>query len=302
PAGAARLHLEYDGKISTRDSAGIFRARDAGENYLFTQFESIDARRAFPCFDQPNFKTPWQLTLHVPHPDTAISNAPQVSETVETGGMKKVVFAVSKPLPTYLIAFAVGPFDIVDAGRAGKNRIPVRIITPKGKAHQAKYAAEVTAAIIDRLEKYFGIPYPYEKSDQVAIPVTYGFGAMENAGMVTYGQTILLSDPALDTPQRQREYATDAAHELAHQWFGDLVTPLWWDDIWLNEAFATWMEMKIVAQWKPEWHTRLDNMGPKFGAMRSDSLVSARRVRQPIESVNDIANAFDGITYEKGAA
>src|SRR5581483_1051137 len=114
--------------------------------------------------------------------------------------------------------------------------------------------------------------------------------------------TILLSDPALDTPQRQREYATDAAHELAHQWFGDLVTPLWWDDIWLNEAFATWMEMKIVAQWKPEWHTRLDNMGPKFGAMRSDSLVSARRVRQPIESVNDIANAFDGITYEKGAA
>src|SRR5581483_7097427 len=200
PAGAARLHLEYDGKISTRDSAGIFRARDAGENYLFTQFESIDARRAFPCFDQPNFKTPWQLTLHVPHPDTAISNAPQVSETVETGGMKKVVFAVSKPLPTYLIAFAVGPFDIVDAGRAGKNRIPVRIITPKGKAHQAKYAAEVTAAIIDRLEKYFGIPYPYEKSDQVAIPVTYGFGAMENAGMVAYGQTILLSDPALDTP------------------------------------------------------------------------------------------------------
>jgi len=120
PVGAARLHIEYDGKISPRNSAGIFQSRDGNENYLFTQFESIDARRAFPCFDQPNFKTPWQLTLHVPRQDTAISNTSQVSETMEAGGMKKVAFAATKPLPSYLVAFGVGPFDIVDGGRAGR--------------------------------------------------------------------------------------------------------------------------------------------------------------------------------------
>ena len=130
---------------------------------------------------------------------------------------------------------------MVDAGKAGSNHVPVRIVTPRGKAGQAKYAAEVTATILDRLEEYFGVPYPYEKLDEVAIPLTFGFGAMENAGMVTYGQTILLADPATDSMTRQREYASDAAHELAHQWFGDLVTTAWWDDIWLNEAFATWM-------------------------------------------------------------
>jgi alanyl aminopeptidase len=301
-AGAARLHIEYEGKISLRNSAGIFQGRDGGENYLFTQFEAIDARRAYPCFDQPNFKTPWQLTLHVPQRHTAISNAPQTLETREAGGMKKVVFGATKPLPSYLIAFAVGSFDIVDGGRAGKNRVPVRIIAPKGKGYQAKYAAEVTAPIIDRLEDYFGSPFPYDKADQVAIPLTYGFGAMENAGMVTYGQTILLSDPALDTPQRQRQYARDAAHELAHQWFGDLVTLAWWDDTWLNEAFATWMESKILAEWKPEWNSRLNDLGATFGGMRNDSLLSARRIRQPIETLNDISNAFDGITYDKGAA
>ena len=302
PAGPARLHIRYEGKISTRDTAGLFQGRDGSETYLYTQFESLDARRAFPCFDQPNFKTPWQLTLHVPKEHTAVSNTPEVSETAEAGGMKKVVFAPTRPLPSYLVALAVGPFDVVDAGRAGKNRIRVRIIAPKGKAYQAKYAAEVTAAILQRLENYFGIPYPYEKADQVAIPLTFGFGAMENAGMVTYAQSIILGDPALDTAWRQRQYAATAAHELAHQWFGDLVTPEWWDDIWLNEAFATWMEMKILAEWKPEWNTRLNDLGAKFGAMNEDSLTSTRRIRQPIESVDDISNAFDDITYQKGSA
>src|SRR6516225_9518022 len=302
PAGPARLHIRYEGKISTRDTAGLFQGRDGSETYLYTQFESLDARRAFPCFDQPNFKTPWQLTLHVPKEHTAVSNTPEVSETAEAGGMKKVVFAPTRPLPSYRVALAVGPFDVVDAGRAGKNRIQVRIIAPKGKAYQAKYAAEVTAAILQRLENYFGIPYPYEKADQVAIPLTFGFGAMENAGMVTYAQSIILGAPALDTAWRQRQYAATAAHELAHQWFGDLVTPEWWDDIWLNEAFATWMEMKILAEWKPEWNTRLNDLGAKFGAMNEDSLTSTRRIRQPIESVDDISNAFDDITYQKGSA
>src|SRR6185369_2442583 len=205
-------------------------------------------------------------------------------------------------LPSYLIAFAVGPFEFVDAGVAGSNRVPVRIVTPKGRAAEAKYAASVTATILTRLEEYFGIPYPYGKSDQVAVPVTMGFGAMENAGMVTYGQNILLADPERDTPGRQRGYAVTAAHELAHQWFGDLVTTAWWDDIWLNEAFATWMESKIVGQWKPEWRMENIDVSERLGAMETDSLVTTRRIRQPITSDDDIANAFDDITYQKGAA
>ncbi len=224
PAGAARLHIQCKGKISDKSSAGIFSGRDGDNTCLVTQFESIDARRAYPCFDQPEFKTPWQVTLHVKKDQLAFSNTPQVSESGEPNGMKKVVFAPTKPLPSYLVAFAVGPFEIVPAGTAGKNHVAVRIVTPKGKAYQAKYAAEVTGPILDRLENYFGIPYPYEKLDEAAIPLTFGFGAMENAGLVTYAQDIILGDPAIDTERRRRGYAEDAAHELALQWFGDLVT------------------------------------------------------------------------------
>lgn len=302
PAGPARLHFEYSGKISPKSSEGIFQGRDGDINYLFTQFEEIDARRAFPCFDEPGFKTPWQVTLHVKSSDKAFANTPQVSETDEPGGMKKVVFAPTKPLPSYLVAFAVGPFDVVDAGKIGKNGAPVRIITPKGKANQAKYAAEVTATILERLQAYFGVAYPYEKSDGIAIPLTFGFGAMENAGLVTYAENILLADPATDTEQRRRAYASVGAHELAHQWFGDLVTLAWWDDTWLNEAFATWTSSKILAEWKPEWKTRVSDLSAKFGAMGEDSLVTTRKIRQEILTNDDISNAFDDITYEKGSA
>jgi alanyl aminopeptidase len=301
-AGAARLHLRYKGKISDKSSEGIFSGHDSNETYLFTQFEEIDARRAYPCFDQPNFKTPWQVTLHVKKDQLAFSNTPQVSEMAEPNNMKKVVFAPTKPLPSYLVAFAVGPFDVAPAGTAGKNHVAIRIITPKGKAYQAKYAVEVTGPILDQLENYFGVPYPYEKLDEAAIPLTFGFAAMENAGLVTYAQNVILGDPAIDTELRRREYAEDAAHELAHQWFGDLVTTAWWDDIWLNEAFATWTSSKIIAGWKPEWNGRLSDVASKFGAMSEDALATARRIRQPIETEDDISSAFDSITYEKGAA
>jgi len=301
PAGPATLHFEYRGKINLKNSEGVFQGKDGNETYIYTQFESISARAAFPCFDQPDFKTPWQLTLHVRQSDRAFSNTPQLSETDEPNGMKRVVFAQTKPLPSYLVAAAVGPFEIIDAGHAGRNHVPVRIIVPKGKTNQAKYAAEVTANIVQRLEDYFDVPFPYEKIDNVAIAVNAGF-AMENAGMVTYDQNIVLCDPAMDSIGRQRGYASVAAHELAHQWFGDLVTTAWWDDIWLNEAFATWTSSRILATWKPEWNTRLSDLNGKFGVMGDDGLITARQIRQPIESKDDIANAFDGITYTKGAS
>jgi alanyl aminopeptidase len=300
PLGAAEIRVSYTAEVRHGDSSGVFYLKDKNNDYIFTQFENTDARDAFPCFDEPGYKTPWQLTLRVPATDTAVSNTPGTEVTA--GRAKTYTFKETKPLPSYLVAFAVGPFEYVDAGVAGKNRVPVRIVTPKGRAREAKYAAEVTATILTRLEEYFGIPYPYEKADQVSVPITTGFGAMENAGIVTYGQTIILADPASDTISRQRYYASDAAHELAHQWFGDLVTTAWWDDIWLNEAFATWMEKKLLAEWKPEWKTRVEDVDDKLGAEDTDSLVSTRKIRQPIESKDDIANAFDDITYQKGAA
>ncbi|MCU1291860.1 MAG: family peptidase, partial [Bryobacterales bacterium] len=299
PAGTADLTMDYTGKIRSPQPAGIFVSQDNGNRYLLTQFETTDARDAFPCFDEPTYKVPWQLTLDVPVGDAAISNTPAEKETT-TGNVKTVTFKETKPLPSYLVAFGVGPFEFVDAGKAGKNQIPVRIVTPKGRASEGQYAAEVTAPILTRLETYFGIPYPYEQADQVAIPIPSGF-AMENPGMVTYSGSLILAKAASDTIRRQRTYAEVAAHELAHQWFGDLVTTNWWNDTWLNEAFATWMEEKLIAQWKPEWNTRASDVLQHLGAQREDSLPSTRRIRQQIESMGDIDNAFDAITYEKGA-
>ncbi len=299
PAGSAELAINYSGVIVTNSTAAIFRRTDRDKAYLFTQFEATDARGAFPCFDEPSYKTPWQLTLHVPAGDTAISNTGIASEKDE-GGTRTVVFRQTRPLPSYLVAFGVGPFEFVDAGTAGRNHVPVRIVVPEGHTAEAKYAAQITGEIISRHEQYFGIPYPYDKADQVAVPEFPG--AMENPGMVTYGQTLILSRPETDSINRQRLFAVVAAHELAHQWFGDLVTTAWWNDIWLNEAFATWMEQKFIADWKPEWKTRVRDVDAKLVAEREDSLISARRVRQPIESKDDINNAFDAITYDKGAA
>lgn len=302
PAGPAEIKIHYTGVVRQGDPEGIFNAEDNGSHYLFTQFEPTDARDAFPCFDEPSYKVPWQLTLHVPAPNKAVSNTPVASEST-AGDQTTYVFKETKPLPSYLVAFAVGPFDFVDAGVAGKNRFPVRIVVPKGAAEEAKFAAEVTPIILTRLEDYFGISFPYEKSDQVVVPASVGFGAMENAGMVTYTEEHILSKPATDSISRQREYSLVAAHELAHQWFGDLVTPAWWGDIWLNEAFAMWMTQKLIAEWKPEWKTSVsEDVDSKLYAEDRDSLASAREICRTIKTNDDIYSAFDSITYNKGAA
>jgi alanyl aminopeptidase len=297
-SGRGVLRIVYQGKISRNSSAGIFQLKEDREWYVYSQFEPTDARRAFPCFDEPSFKVPWQLTLHVPKDDLALSNTPVQSESNEPNGMKMVRFKQSPPLPSYLVAFAVGRFDVVDAGRVGPT--PVRVIVPKGKSADAAYAATAIPQLLKLLEDYFGIPFPYEKLDSVVMPIS-DF-AMENAGLITYAESTLLADPATETIDHKRELAGTCAHEMAHQWFGDLVTTAWWNDTWLNEAFATWMERKIPGEWQPGWRLDVAAVNARLGAMHGDELASAREIRQPIKDNDDIANAFDDITYEKGAA
>jgi alanyl aminopeptidase len=302
PAGPARLSASYAGKVSGSDDRGVFREKEGSDVFLFSQFENIEARRAFPCFDEPSFKVPWQLTLRVKPTDVALSNTPITSEKTDADGFKTVRFAETKPLPSYLVAFAVGPFEMVDAGTAGKNKTPIRLAIPPGKRAEVAYAAGAAPKIFDLLEDAFGVPYPYEKLDFVAIPHLASFGAMENAGLITVAAYALLATPAEDTARFRNGSALYIAHEAAHQWFGDLVTMAWWDDVWLNEGFATWMEGKITHRFDPTFGADVAAVASRGNVMGQDGLLSARKVRQEVVSNDDIANAFDGITYQKGGA
>ncbi|MBZ4423256.1 M1 family metallopeptidase [Myxococcus sp. RHSTA-1-4] len=299
-AGPARLRVVYDGIASEKETNGAFRVNEGGDWYIYTQFEPIDARSVFPSFDEPAFKVPWQLTFHVPAGNVAVTNTPQLAEEARPDGGRTFRFARTQPLPGYLIAFGVGPFDFLPAADAGQKQVKTRIITPRGRAAEGAYAAEVTPQILAALEDYFGVPYAYEKLDVIAVPLLGG--AMEHPGLVTFNSRLMLSRPEEDTLGRQRGFAGTQVHELAHQWFGNLVTMQWWDDLWLNEAFATWMTPRIIETWRPAWDAPVERVDSRNGALDADSLLSARRIRQPIDSPNDILNAFDGITYGKGAA
>ena len=297
-AGRAELRIAYRGRLLRHEGVGLFTEHDGADDYIYTDFEPIDARRAFPCFDEPSQKVPVRFTLDVPAQHVAASNAPIESETPIEGGLKRVVFRRTPPLPTYLWALAVGPFGVVDAGRAGSKKIPLRILTLRGREAQARYAASVSASVVDALEKYTGVPFPYEKLDQIAVPNQQG--AMENAGLITYGQRIILLGPESDTVASRRRFLRVCAHEIGHHWTGDLVTLRFWDDLWLNESFASFLDSKITEKLKPEWGERFDRIQRRQDAMEADSLLSARRIRQPIQSDDDIVNAFDPITYAKG--
>jgi alanyl aminopeptidase len=298
--GQATLTIHYAGKIHPNDGDGIYSAKEANDTYVFTQFESTDARQAFPCFDEPSYKVPWQLTLHTPKALAVFSNTPVSSETDEPNGMKAVHFAETPPLPAYLVAFAIGPFDRIDAGKT-RNGTPIGIVVPRGRTGDVSYAATVSAPILALLEDYFGMPYPFAKLDLVAVPV-FNAGAMENPGLITFRQEMVVVPAAKRTLQRDQTYASVAAHEMAHMWFGDYVTLAWWDDTWLNESFASWMQNRIVAKWQPSWDLDVQAIEGNDFTMQRDSLDSARAIHQPIVSTHDIANAFDGITYNKGRA
>ncbi len=299
--GTVTLHVEYTGRAPAQENSGIFREEEEGRWYAMTQFEPLSARRAFPCFDEPSFKIPWQLTLRVRAEDGAFSNSPVEAEERGADGWKTVRFQPTPPLPSYLVAFAVGPFEVVDAGTAGRNHVPVRMLVPYGRAAEATWAARVTPPLVERLEAWFGTPYPFAKLDVLALAGAQG-GAMEHPGLITFGAQQMLGPVEGDSVWRQRYFAETQAHELAHQWFGNLVTLAWWDDLWLNESFADWLAFKVVTQWKPEWRWDVRRVEARGYAMSEDRLVTARSIRQPIESAGDVNNAFDGITYGKGAA
>ncbi|MDQ2870464.1 MAG: M1 family metallopeptidase [Acidobacteriota bacterium] len=300
--GDARLRISYRGTIHPTDTTGIFRQKAGEDWYAFTQFEATDARRAFPCFDEPSYKVPWQLTLRIPRGMLAVSNTPISKEADASDGVREVAFAATKPLPAYLMAFGVGPFEVVDAGRAGRRSVPLRLFVPRGRAQEARWAKETSGQILGRLESYFGIPYPYEKLDALVIPQTVRFGAMENAGLITWNENLFLAKPSEESASFRRLHASISLHESAHQWFGDLVTLAWWDDTWLNESFATWMAARLLKDWKPEWDSAVSDVATRSETLDKDILKSARRIRQPILSPADIDNAFDDISYGKGGA
>lgn len=300
--GAWTLRMQYHARLLKNEGVGLFTEHDNGDDYIFTDLEALDARRAFPCFDEPEYKVPLQLTLDVPAAHTAAANAPIAREEPLPGRpeKKRVTFAKTPPLPTYLWAIAVGPFGVVPAGKGGKKGVPLRILTLRGREAEGRYAAQVTAPLIDLLERYTGVPFPYDKLDQVAVPNQSH--AMENPGLITYGLRTIQIRPDEETVAARRRFAQVCAHELAHHWTGDLVTLRFWDDLWLNESFASFLDSKITEQFQPSWEEPLERVASRATAMDNDSLLSARRIRQPIHSNDDIVNAFDPITYAKGKA
>ena len=244
PGGPVDLELEWTGKFSP-GLRGLYLAGPLAA----TQFEAADARRVFPCLDEPGFKAPWSVSLELPWGTPALGNGRELRR--ETRGDRDVVtFAETPPLPTYLVALVAGPM-----GGCAEERVrgvPVRTWGVPEKADLTAFGQEVAVAVLPRLEDYFDVPYAFGKLDQIGLP-DFEFGAMENAGLVTYRETALLLDPAVASLPVKKRVAEVVTHELAHQWFGNWVTMRWWDDLWLNESFATWMAYKIVASWKPEW-------------------------------------------------
>ena len=303
PAGKAIIEIAYEAPFG--ELQGAYRVKPDGNDYIVTQMEPIGARNTFPSFDEPAFKQPWDITLIVPENDAAVANSAEAKTEKLPGGWKKVTFNRTQALPSYLVAFAVGPWDVPagpDIGPNGTRTTPIKLrgVAAKGQGGRMQYSLANTPEIVKALETYFGTPYPFDKLDNVAAP-DFWAGAMENAGLIVYRDSLMFPDEKSSVSQRQSFWGV-SAHELAHQWFGDLVTMRWWDDLWLNEAFATWMGNKIHGQLRPEAHTDRGLLEGAIGAMGADSLSSTRRVHEPIHDFTQIQSAFDGITYQKGGA
>jgi aminopeptidase N len=297
PPGKASLRIAFDGNLQSQ-LRGLYLSKTAKRKYAVTQFEPTDARRAFPSFDEPAMKATFDITLVVDNGDTAISNGAIAADTPAGPGKHAIRFRTTQKLSTYLVAMLVGDFQCVSGG---VDDIPIRVCSVPGMQDLGKFAVSAAEASISFYDKYYGIKYPFGKLDLIAIP-DFEAGAMENAGAITFRDTALLLDDAHASVERQRGVASTIAHEIAHQWFGDLVTMKWWDDIWLNEGFATFMTAKPLKAWHPEWRVDLDEAGGTNGSLGVDSTRSTRPIRQKAETRNEINALFDGIAYGKTAA
>jgi len=302
-AGAHVLALDYSGKIY-KQAAGLFALdydTDQGKKRaLYTQFENSDARRFIPSWDEPFFKATYDVQVTVPTGQMAIGNMP-VSKTQDLGdGKSKVTFATSPKMSTYLLFFGLGEFD---RATAKVGNVEMGVITKKGDLAKADFALKSSGPILQYYNDYFGAPYPLPKLDHIAAPgQSQFFSAMENWGAIFYFEYALLEDPAISTQTDRENIYTTVAHEMAHQWFGDLVTMQWWDDLWLNEGFASWMESRATEHFHPEWNTQLSAVGNREYAMGLDSLSTTHPVVQHVETVDQASQAFDAITYQKGEA
>jgi alanyl aminopeptidase len=305
---AVRLQITFENSFNASLRA-LYRVHVADRWYAYTQFEPNDARRAFPCFDEPAAKVPWGVTLTVPTDNIPVANMPEAERTTLADHRVRVRFADTPPTPSYLVAVAVGPFDVVEhspvelhSGGESKT-VPLRGIATHGQGPMTREALDIAAAHLQILSEYFDRNYAYPKLDLIGVP-EFGAGAMENPGLVTFREEMLLlnPDPARVSVNSRRGIASIIAHELAHQWFGNLVTMRWWDDLWLNEGFATWMGARVLDTWRPAMNSRVESIRSRAWAMDEDSLPTARIVRQPVRSTSEAEEAFDGITYVKGAS
>ena len=302
PAGQARLAVRFKGELNDM-LRGFYRSRyaDGHERYLAsTQFEATDARRAFPCWDEPALKARFKVTLEVPSDLVAISNMPIASERDAGQSRKTVEFAESPPMSTYLVAFVVGHM------RSVEQRTPdgtlMRVWTTAGKEEQGRYALDVSVRLLAYFNDYFGVPYPLDKLDHIAIP-DFAAGAMENWGAITYREIALLVDPRHSSAGTRQRVASIVAHEMAHMWFGDLVTMAWWNDLWLNESFASWMGDSAVDHLHPEWQMWTQFIAADTAhALSLDGLANSHPIEQQVSDPGEISELFDAISYSKGGS
>ena len=303
PKGSYTLAMTYTGKIGTQAN-GLFAidydTKAGKKRALYTQFENSDARRFIPSWDEPNYKATFSLTATVPADDMAVSNMPVAKKSDAGNGLVTIQFQPSPKMSTYLLFFGVGEFERATA-MAGKTEVGV--VTQKGMLSQANFALDSAKTILAEYNDYFGTPYPLPKLDNIASPGrSQFFGAMENWGAIYTFEYVLLLDPTISTQADKQNVFSVQAHEMAHQWFGDLVTMRWWDDLWLNEGFASWMAARTTEKLHPEWHTDLDAVGTREGAMSRDAVATTHPVVQHVETVEQASQAFDAITYSKGEA
>lgn len=297
PKGPVEIKVRYAGKLND-ELRGFYLGKANGRNYASTQFEPTDARRAFPSWDEPAYKAPFNISIVVDKNDTAISNSKVVKDEPGPGPDKHTLtFDITPKMSTYLVAIAVGDFQCLEGQ---SEDTPIRVCATPDKVQLGKYALESAQHILKYYNRYYDAKYPFKKLDIVAVP-DFEAGAMENTAAIFYRETLLLIPENASVKQHQEVYGV-LAHEMAHQWFGDLVTMQWWNDIWLNEGFATWMATKPMKEWKPEWRADLYEVGESIGARSTDSLRSTRPIRQKAETSNEINELFDAIAYEKTAA